>query len=172
LGSAVAHAFIRIKPECVDKLVLDGFGLYTPRHTRTVKYFFKLPYFLLVAYYRRVLRRLIQDGGDSETHFYNIYLQEILASKRNKNSFIGQFKLLVDIFDHPEKYRLFQTVEKPGKIQLILAKDDRGFTAEERQALIDSYPGARVHTFQAGGHLAAFNHRAEFDRVLDEFLDS
>lgn len=53
---------------------------------------------------------------------------------------------------------------------LVLADDDRGFSDQERQALIDSYPGARVHTFTRGGHLASFSRQGEFDALVDRFL--
>ncbi len=82
----------------------------------------------------------------------------------------AQFRLLLDIFDHAGECGVFRKVDKPGRVLLILAKDDRGFTPAEREALIDSYPGARVHWFSRGGHLSGFTRREEFNEVVDGFL--
>jgi hypothetical protein len=56
--------FVRLRPERVDKLVLGAFGLYTPGHVRLAKLFFKLPYGLLLAYYRRAMKCLLAGGSD------------------------------------------------------------------------------------------------------------
>lgn len=170
MGAAIGHAFIRLKPECVDKLVLDGFGLYTRRSVTAARWFFKLPYSLLVAYYRRKLKSLLKAGPGSEASFYAIYLDEVLTRIHTRETLMSQFYLLMNIVEQAAEYQVFERVEKPGHILLILAKDDRGFTDEERQALIETYPGASLHLLESGGHLAGFSNRQEFDGVLDEFL--
>lgn len=83
---------------------------------------------------------------------------------------MAQFRLLIDIFDHAGEYGVCQPVHKPGRVLLILAKDDRGFTQAEREALIACYPDAQVHWFTSGGHLSGFTRREEFNDVLDCFL--
>lgn len=170
LGAAVGHGFIRSHPQWVDRLVLDGFGLYTPAHTRVAKLFFKLPYALIRAYYRRALNRLVALSDPADRAFYQAYFTELLYHLHTRDTFVGQFKLLVDLFDHPKEYHIFQPVERPGKVLLILADDDRGFTAEEREMLVASYPGAQLHRFTSGGHLSSFSHPVEFNTVLDSFL--
>lgn len=170
LGAGVAHAFVRLHPERVSRLILDGFGLYTPAHTRAVKWFIKLPYGILKAYYRRAINRLMSGEGSGETAFWKAYLQELLASPHTRDTFMSQFKLLIDLFDRAEAYALLKPVERPGQVLLILAKDDRGFSEIERAALIASYPGARVHWFESGGHLSGFTQRASFDAIVDAFF--
>jgi len=170
LGAATGHCFVRLYPERVDRLVLDGFGLYTPRHTRAAGLFLKLPYPLLKAYYRRVFRRLLSDASDAGQVFMRAYVEELFTRIHTRQSLMAQFRLLLDIFDHPDQYRIFQPVEKPGKVLLMLARDDRGFSPEERQALIASYPGAQVHWFESGGHLAGLTQPEVFNAVLDGFL--
>lgn len=83
---------------------------------------------------------------------------------------MGQMKLLIDFFEHPNEYGLFRPVERPGQVLLILAEDDRGFMSTEREALKASYPGAMVHSFPSGGHLFGFTHPKEFNQVVDNFL--
>jgi len=170
LGSGVGHVFVRLLPERVDRLVLDGFGLYTPGHVRLARLFFMLPYRWLLAYYQHVLDRLVSSDPE-EGVFYRAYLTDVLTRLHTRETLIGQFKMLIDLFDRAGEYGVFRPVERPGKVLLILADDDRGFSPQERQALKDSYPGARVHTFTSGGHMAGFSRREEFDAVVDRFLD-
>ncbi len=172
LGAGVGHAFIRLQPDKVDKLVLNAFGLYTPSHVRSAKLFLKLPVGLLMGYYRRAFKRLLAKADDADQRFYVIYTNEVMTRLHTPQTLKGQFKLLMDIFDNAEKYGVFRPVERAGKVLLVFAEDDKGFTAEERQALKDTYPGAQIHSFASGGHLAAFQRRAEFDALVDGFLDS
>lgn len=170
LGSAVGHVLVRLRPDCVDKLVLDAFGLYTPGHVLAARLFLMLPFGLLKAYYRRALRRLMARAKDDEALFYAIYTDEVIDRLHTRETLMGQFKLLMDVFDHAAEYGTFRPVERPGQVLLVLAQDDRGFSPQERQTLIDTYPGAKQHTFASGGHLAGFSRQAEFDAVLDGFL--
>ena len=170
LGAGVGHAFVRLYPDCVDKLVLDGFGLYTPAHVRAARWFLKLPYPLLKAYYRRVFRRLLAGADETERNFMRAYVEELFTVIHTRQTFMGQFNLLIDIFDRFEEFGIFRPVERPGRVLLMLADDDRGFTPAEREALKATYPRARVHTFTQGGHLSGFTHPEEFNAVLDGFL--
>jgi len=171
LGAGVGHAYIRLQPNRVDKLVLNAFGLYTPAHVRSAKLFLKLPVGLLMTYYRRAFKRLLAQAGDADQRFYAIYTNEVMTRLHTPQTLKGQFKLLMDISDNAEKYGVFRPVERAGKVLLVLAEDDKGFTAEEQQALKDTYPGAQIHSFASGGHLASFNRQAEFDTLVDGFLD-
>ncbi len=170
LGSGVGHVFVRMCPESVDKLVLDAFGLYTPAHVLIARLFFKLPFRWLMAYYRRAMRRLLSAAEDDDQKFFAIYIGEVMNQLHTPVSLMYQFKLLVDIFNKQKEYKVFEPIHKPGKVLLILAEDDKGFSRKERQDLIASYPGALLHTFASGGHLAGFNRKDEFDRVVDQFL--
>ncbi len=169
LGAAAAHIFARQYTERVNRLVLDGFGLYTPGHVLLAKIFFKLPFRWLIAYYRRAIDRLTVSGSDPETAFWKAYMVELLTSQP-RAALEAQFRVLIDVFDRAGEYGVFRPFEKPGRVLLILARDDRGFSQVEREALIASYPGAQVHWFSSGGHLSGFTHPDEFNRVLDGFL--
>ena len=174
LGSGVAHAYARLQPDHVDRLILDGFGLYTPGHVTAARLFFKLPFPFLRSYYRRsVLRLLAQPApgvSADQLDFYSTYVDELFDRLHTRETLMGQFNLLIDLFDHASEYGTFQPYERPGKVLLILADDDQGFTPQERAALVATYPGARVHTFKQGGHLSGFAHPQEFNSVLDAFL--
>lgn len=170
LGAGIAHAFVRLYPDRVDKLVLDGFGLYTSSSLRAAKFFFKLPPAWLKTYYRRRFRTLLAGADEATRAFYKAYVEELFTRLHTNETLMGQMRLLVDFFDHPDEYGLFSLVERPGQVLLILAEDDRGFKSTEREALKASYPGAMVHSFPSGGHLSGFTHPEEFNQVLDSFL--
>ncbi len=174
LGAGIAHVFVRLYPERVDKLILDGFGLYSPAsfRMRVTKLLLKLPIALLKARYRSAIRRLLASADDDVRAFYQAYIEELLTKLHTDETLKGQFSLMLDIFDKAGEYGVFQPVERPGRVLLILAEDDRGFKPAEREAMIATYPGAQVHTFASGGHLSGFTHPEEFNWVLDDFLDT
>lgn len=172
LGAGIAHAFVRAYPERVNKLVLDGFGLYNASSLRAAKFFFKLPAAWLKGYYRRRFGTLLASADEATRAFYQAYVEELFTRLHTNETLMGQMKLLLDFFDHPDEYRIYQPVERPGQILLILAGDDRGFKSTEREALIASYPGAQVYSFPSGGHLSGFTHPEEFNGVLDGFLET
>ncbi len=170
LGAAVGHVFIRLYPDRVDRLVLDAFGLYTPMHARLARLFLSQPYPMLKSYYRGALKRLLANSAEADRLFMKAYVEELFTTLHTRETFLGQFKLLVDMFTHYEKYHAFQPVKRPGKVLLMLADDDRGFTPAEREALIATYPDAWIHQFANGGHVSGFTHPEEYNAVLDEFL--
>lgn len=88
-GAAAGHAFVRLCPERVDKLVLDGFGLYTPGHVRFAKLFFKLPFGLLIAYYRRTINRLMAGADDPEILFWKAYMEELLTRLHTRETLMA-----------------------------------------------------------------------------------
>jgi pimeloyl-ACP methyl ester carboxylesterase len=65
LGAGLAHAFVRRYPQRVDKLVLSGFGLYTPFRLQAIKLFlwlFKvLPFRFLQRYYMGRFKKRWQE---------------------------------------------------------------------------------------------------------------
>lgn len=174
LGSAVAHAFVRRHPGRVDRLALDAFGLYTPQrrksYSRLMRIFLSLPYAWLAGYYRRLVKRLTAAAPGPESAFWSAYADELFTRLLSKEAGRAQFLLLLDMIDHMEAYGAFQPVERPGRVLIIRALDDRGFLRKEQEALIRTYPGALVHTFERGGHLSGFTRAAEFDRYLYGFL--
>lgn len=167
LGSGLAHVLVRRHPDRVDRLVLGSFGLYTRRHARLVTLFLRLPPRLLAAYYRRAAVRLTQGADPAEAAFLRATVDDLLRDPREGLARLG---LLVDLVNHPRRYRLYEPVERPGRVLIIGAADDRGFSAVEREALIATYPGAIVRIFPRGGHWVALAEQAAYEATLDGFL--
>ncbi len=174
MGAAVGHVLVRRYPERVDKLALSGFGLYTARNARRAKLGFALFKWMPDGYIRAVympkIRRMLGDVNPDESTFMTAYFEELFALHHNKASLVGQFNLLADMVIHADEYHVFEPVERPGKVLFIAAEDDRGFTAEERAALIATYPGVQAHIFESGGHWVGVVQREAYHAVLSEFL--
>ena len=174
MGAAVAHAFVRLYPDHVDKLVLSGFGLYNRRSILVARLFFTLFNLLPYSYVRNVyagkITRLVEGTAADEKAFMTAYFHDLLDLQHNKTSLTGQFEILADLVRNSRSYAAFKPVEKPGQVLILQAKDDRGFKPDEQAALRATYPGARVHLFDAGGHWAMLTRREEYERVLDAFL--
>ena len=174
MGAAVAHILVRRYPARVDKLALSGFGLYTPRNARRAKWAFTMfklmPDGFIRAVYMPKIRRMLADVDPDEGAFLTAYFEELFALYHTKASLVGQFNLLADMVVHADDYHVFDPVERPGKVLFIAAEDDRGFTAEERAALIATYPGAQAHIFECGGHWVGVVQREAYHAVLGDFL--
>ncbi len=174
LGAGLAHAFVRRFPQRVDKLVLSGFGLYTPFRLKVVGLFLKLfellPFRFLQNYYMGRFRKLLAKADGPEARLMLAYGAELLLVHHTKESILGQLNLLRDLFERPQAMRTYEPVERSGQVLIITAQDDTGFKPLERQALWATYPGARIHEFDSGGHLAGVTRRHEFDALIDGFL--
>lgn len=174
LGCAIAHVLVRRYPEQVDRLVLGSFGLYTSnngrRAIRALRWLARLPYGVTRAIYQSRMARSVQGLNPADEAYLRASFEELFTLQHNKETFIGQMSLLIDLLEHPAEYGLHTPVERPGQTLILLADDDRGFTRAEQQALIDTYPGAQVKRFPSGGHLIPFTRRDEYARVMDEFL--
>ncbi len=174
MGAAVAHVLVRRHPKRVDKLALSGFGLYTARNARRAKLGFAMfkwmPDGYIHAVYMPKIRRMLAGVNPDEAAFLTAYFEELFVLHHTKASLIGQFNLLADMVIHADDYHVFEQVERPGKVLFVAAEDDRGFTAEERAALIAAYPGAQTHIFESGGHWVGVVRREAYHVVLSEFL--
>jgi pimeloyl-ACP methyl ester carboxylesterase len=176
LGSGIAHILIRRYPQLVDKLALGSFGLYAPDNSRRIRAVIRLmqilPYRITSSSYQRRMQRSLDITDPQEQAFMQAYLEELFTVQLNKKSFVGQMSLIGDMIQNASEYHILEPVERPGKVLILQARDDRGFSPAEQQALVDTYPGARVITFESGGHLIQYTRREQYQQALDEFLIS
>jgi pimeloyl-ACP methyl ester carboxylesterase len=175
LGSAIGHVLVRRHPERVGKMILGSFGLYNPKSARrgrsAIRLMNRLPWSVIRSSYRsRMGKSLdIQDAG--ERAFMSAYLDDLFDLQLNKKIFMGQMNLLVDLIDRAAAYQVDSPVDRPGRVLLMLARDDNGFSGDEQQALVDTYPGAQVEWFESGGHLIQYTRRERYQVVFDQFLE-
>jgi pimeloyl-ACP methyl ester carboxylesterase len=131
-----------------------------------------LPYRITSSSYQRRMQRSLDITDPQEQAFMQAYLEELFTVQLNKKSFVGQMSLIGDMIQNASEYHILEPVERPGKVLILQARDDRGFSPAEQQALVDTYPGARVITFESGGHLIQYTRREQYQQALDEFLIS
>jgi pimeloyl-ACP methyl ester carboxylesterase len=129
-----------------------------------------LPYSFVRNFYARRIERLVEGADPDEQAFMKAYFYDLLDFQHTKASLIGQFKTLVDLIRNAHTYHVFEPVERPGKVLILQARDDRGFKPDEQAALRETYPGAQVHMLASGGHWAWLTRREEFEGTLDDFL--
>jgi pimeloyl-ACP methyl ester carboxylesterase len=176
LGAGIAHALVRRHPERVDKLVLSGFGLYNEHNARLAKRYVRifglLPYGFVSGYYKRRMAKLLAGLDEGERAFMLAYMDDLLDRQLDKKALMAQFHVLEDMMDHPDVYGVYEPVERPGQVLILQAKDDTGFQPDEQAALRATYPGAEVHLFEEGGHLANVTQREDADQVIYRFLDA
>ncbi|HEY60192.1 MAG TPA: alpha/beta hydrolase [Anaerolineae bacterium] len=178
MGAAVAHVFVRMYPQRVDKVVLSGFGLYNRKNQFLSKTAFSLfrvmPFSFTQNIYLKRIPRLLDSLDEGKRRFLIAYFKDLLLLQHTKASLIGQFELLEDLLRNPVKNHVFDAVpqdfQSPKRVLIFQAKDDSGFAPDEQQALRDTYPNHTFHQFASGGHLAVSIHREEFIQVLREFL--
>lgn len=174
LGAGLAHAFVRRHPQRADKLVLSGFGLYTPLRLKGIRLFLwlfrMLPFRFLQRYYIGRFKKLLAGTDNPEARFMLAYSAELLLIHHSKESVLGQLNMLREQFEHPDVMRTYEPVQRPGQVLIITAKDDTGFKTPERHALWATYPGAHIHEFDSGGHLAGVTRRDEYNELIESFL--
>lgn len=163
----MAHVLVRRHPDRIDRVALSSFGLYTSSHQRLVKAFLRLPAGVLAAYYRRAAKRLVRDAEPGEAELLRSEMEHLLS---NPQQGLMQLHLLEDLFDHSGEYGLDAPIDRPGRVLIIAARDDRGFSAIEREALLATYPGAIVHLYPSGGHWASIAHKGAYENALETFL--
>lgn len=174
MGAAVLHVLLRRHPERVGKAILSGFGLYTAQNARRARWAFAMFRIMPDGYIRSVympkIRRMLAGVDPDESTFMIAYFEELFARQQSKTSLVGQFNLLADMVAHADDYRVFEPVAHPGKVLFIAAEDDRGFTAEERAALLATYPGVQTAIFESGGHWVGLVRREAYHAAIRDFL--
>ena len=173
LGAGIAHALVRRHPDRVDRIALSSFGLYTPLHALEARAFLWamrwLPAAVLLAWWRRMFERLARDAGPTRGAQLMALADELLARHR-RGSLPASFELMADLCRHAGEHRLTVPVHRPGRVMLMFANDDKGFTRAEQDALVETWPGAIVTRFLSGGHLIGLTHAQELHKKLEYFF--
>ena len=72
------------------------------------------------------------------------YVEELFSAPNARERLRSMLDLLVDMFDHADDYAVRSPIEKSAGVLILASRDDRGFASSEREALMASYPGARL----------------------------
>lgn len=174
LGAGIAHCFVRAYPDRVDKLILSSYGLYNKSSEAKGKVliglFRLLPYGFVTSYYKKAMTRLLKDAPEDTRVLMTAYSFDLLDRQHNKKSLMAQFELMEEMLRNPEAYRIHEPVDLGSRVLILQAKDDRGFKPDEQAALRATYPGAVVHLFESGGHLAGATRSEEYEAAIENHL--
>ncbi len=175
LGGALAQCCVRRHPERVRSMVLANIGVASAgrmRATRLLASALKLmPGGMVRRLFEARVRRNIRGLDAEERAFYEGYLEELSARYLSKDFLLNQLQILMD-FAMAYRFGPADLADWAGRVLILESDDDSGFDAAERQALRALYPGAQVHTFPQGGHLAGALQRDAYDAVVETFLRS
>jgi len=174
LGAGIAHVFVRSRPDRVGKIVLSSFGLPSrkaaKKSRRRSRLFEILPYGTLKRHYLRDVARAYADADEGEAAFMAAYTYDRLELQHTPATLRGRYRLLRDLIDNADVYRVGEPVERPGQVLILQAEDDGDFAPEAQAALGDTYPGATVKVFPTGGHDVRRHNREAYDEALFYFL--
>jgi pimeloyl-ACP methyl ester carboxylesterase len=181
LGAGIGHVLVRHHPigeisplkDRVDKLVLSTFGLYTNKKISQVKQLVRLfnflPYWITRKYLIFSIAMLLKGIDKSDRLLPLAHHQDILTCQNNKQTLIAQYQMVVDLFEN-SSYDLDIKIDN-SSILIIETQDDASIDRDEQAALRQTYPNAKIHLFETGGHLREITHRDEYDAIIREFLE-
>jgi len=174
LGAGIAHVFVRSHPDRVNKVVLSSFGLPSRKAAKKSRrrswLFEKLPYGTAKRHYFREVRRAYADADEGEVAFMAAYTYDRFELQHTPAGLRGRYRLVRDLIDNADVYRVGEPIERPGQVLIIQAEDDGDFAPDAQVALRDTYPGATVKVFPTGGHDVRRQNREAYDEALFDFL--
>jgi pimeloyl-ACP methyl ester carboxylesterase len=180
LGAGICHVLIRrqsisaIDPlkNRVDKLILSTFGLYSGRKILQIKIliwlFQLLPYWITSKYIIFTMSIWLKGIDKFDPSFNMAHNQDIISFQNNKQTLIGHYQMVVDIFEN-SNYNLEQKIES-SDILIIETQDEESLDRSEQAAFRQTYPNAHIHFFKSGGHLREITHQDEYPAIVREFL--
>lgn len=182
LGGLVAHAFVGMRPERVQRVVLISSG--APRWSRAAFYSFLqvaarcAPRKLVRSLVRRFLSSQLaprEASGDAPPGLHRaLSLRrsrlQTYASTVGCELVLARIRLTSALHWHGRN--VHHTINDwRGRILLLVAHDDPIVTPRERERVRRIFAGARIHIFEGGGHLVPLFHADEMSAVISEFLD-
>jgi pimeloyl-ACP methyl ester carboxylesterase len=171
-GGMLAQVFTRRHPDLVSKLVLSH--TYPPvsarahRVTPAMRMFKVLPMFLVKKMLRDRMIGILPSKPSPELLLVAAQVRETVDTRLTRQAALNTFYRMMD-FDN----QAFSPADMdgwPGKTLIMLASDDPTTPESLRKALLDLYPGARLHLFKGSGHATSILESNEYIQVLESFL--
>jgi len=170
-GGAVAQVFVRRYPDRVRELILSNTGVPLGHLARPVG----ITYWIVKAMPWRLTSRLLRkpllgtiDQSGTDHAFWADYLDELFASRLTKADVLSNIRVQ---YDYHRRFHFTPEDLKnwPGRV-LIAESDSDVIGPRRRQALRETYPCARVHTFHNAGHAPMFTRYGEYLEMVNSFL--
>jgi pimeloyl-ACP methyl ester carboxylesterase len=96
-------------------------------------------------------------------------IRETVDTRLTRQAAVNTFLRMMD-FDQqtftPSDLAVWQ-----GKTMIMLAEDDPTTPEALRKALVELYPGARLHLFKGSGHATSILESEEYIQVMERFFE-
>jgi lipase len=171
-GGMVAQAFVRRHPSRADRVVLSTTTALdaqaAERYRQQAAMIAAAPPELATESSKAYFVQMIAPPDD-ERAFWTAYVDELFSERLTQDDLLST---VVCMLDFAENVSLApdDLAGWPGRMLIIESQDDATFDADARARLRALYPGARVHTFAAGGHSPATTQRETFFALVRQFF--
>jgi pimeloyl-ACP methyl ester carboxylesterase len=171
-GGMLAQVFTRRHADVVSKLVLSH--TYPPVRARAsnvspaMRLFKVLPMFLVKKMLRDRMIGMLPPKPSPELLLVAAQVRETVDTRLTRQAALNTFYRMMD-FDN-QNFSPTDLDGWPGQTLIMLASDDPTTPESLRKALLDLYPGARLHLFKGSGHATAILETREYIQVLESFL--
>lgn len=169
LGGLFAEAFAAVHPGRLCGLILANTGRYAPRRARmigaTLRAASYLPAPAITGFLSSRINRLLH--GHRDRSFWLDYFTHDELLRVGKEGIANRGRCIADAIAHWQD----RGSSYGGPVLILESDNETGFTAEERTALRQSYPRAKVHVFHGAGHLSSITRPNEFANEVAAFME-
>jgi pimeloyl-ACP methyl ester carboxylesterase len=127
-----------------------------------------LPMFLVKKMLRDRMIGILPSKPSPELLLVAAQVRETVDTRLTRQAALNTFYRMMD-FDN-QAFSPADLAGWPGKTMIMLASDDPTTPESLRKALLDLYPGARLHLFKGSGHATSILESSEYIQVLESFL--
>ena len=170
-GGAVAQIFVRRHPGRTRRLILSNTGVPMPSLALPVSITYRiasvLPWRLTTKLLHKSLLKTLACS-DADRQFWNSYLEELFSAR------LPRADLLSNMLNQRDYHRRFHFTPEDledwhGRV-LVAESDTDVIGPRRRQALRETYPSAKVHTFHNAGHAPMFTRFEEYLSMVGDFV--
>jgi 3-oxoadipate enol-lactonase len=172
-GGMLAQVFTHRHPDLVTRLVLSHTYPPVSKRARSVepalRLFRVLPMFLVRKMLRDRMIGILPPKPSAELLLVAAQIHETVDTRLTRQAALSTFRRMMD-FDR----QIFSSSDLAGwqgKTLIMLAEDDPTTPEALRRALLDLYPGARLHLFKGSGHATSILESDEYIRVMEGFFE-
>lgn len=172
MGGGTALGFAVASPERLGKMILMGSGgvgrtsLFTPLPMEGIKLLFGVYREPTLENLKKMLDVFVYDSSSLTEELIDLRLQSILARPYHLENFLKSIDL--------SKFQMGDFTENlpdiKAKTLITWGRDDRFVPIDWSLKLLNGIADSRLHVFSKCGHWAQWEHAAEFNRLVIDFL--
>lgn len=172
MGAHSCTVFTLLHPERVNKLILMGGGtggvsLFTPMPAEGIKQIQKVYRQPTLEHLKDLMNVFIYDASQMTEELLQGRLKNILSNQEHLDNFIGSFKANPKQF--PDVSAQLDQIQH--KTLIVWGRDDRFLPLDIGLRLLSLIKDSQMHIFNRCGHWAQWEHAADFNALLTQFLE-